>query len=103
MCSSDLSGFKFTFDVSKPVGSRIITLTKLDGTAIAKDDKMYTVVTNDFMLYGGDGYVGFFNPTMAKFSGQLLLEVLVSGIKADMAAGKVTVTPKADGRIVKVG
>ena len=98
-----ISGFKFSFDVSKAVGSRIVSLTKLDGTAIAKDDTMYTVVTNDFMLYGGDGYVGFFNPTMAKFSGQLLLDILVNGIKADMAAGKVTVTPKADGRIVKVG
>jgi len=28
---------------------------------------------------------------------------LVDGIKADAAAGKVTVTPKADGRITKVG
>ena len=98
-----ISGFKFTFDVSKPVGSRIITLTKLDGSAIAKDATMYTVVTNDFMLYGGDGYVGYFNPTIAKFSGQLLLDILVNGLKADLAAGKVTVTPKADGRIVKVG
>ncbi|MEY3736748.1 MAG: hypothetical protein RLZZ251_464 [Actinomycetota bacterium] len=98
-----ISGFKFTFDVSKPVGSRIVSVTTLDGKTIAKDETMYTVVTNDFMLYGGDGYVGFFNPTMAKFSGQLLLDILVNGIKADMAAGKVTVTPKADGRIVKVG
>ena len=78
-------------------------LFRSDGKTIAKNETMYTVVTNDFMLYGGDGYVGFFNPTMAKFSGQLLLDILVNGIKADMAAGKVTVTPKADGRIVKVG
>ena len=96
-----ISGFKFTFDSSKAVGSRIQTVTKLDGTAIKKDSTMYTVVTNDFMLYGGDGYVGYFNPTMAKFSGQLLLDILVNGIKADMAAGKVTEMPKADGRIVR--
>ena len=74
-----ISGFKFTFDVSKPVGSRIVSVTTLDGKTIAKDETMYTVVTNDFMLYGGDGYVGFFNPTMAKFSGQLLLDILVNG------------------------
>lgn len=98
-----ISGFKFSFDTSKAVGSRIVSVTKLDGTPIAKDDTMYTVVTNDFMLYGGDGYVGFFNPTMAKFSGQLLLDILVNGIKADAAAGKVTEMPKADGRITKVG
>ncbi len=96
-----ISGFKFTFDSSKAVGSRIVTVTKLDGTAIAKDSKMYTVATNDFMLYGGDGY-SFFNPTLATINGTLLVEVLVDGLKADLAAGKVTQTPAADGRIVKV-
>ena len=96
-----ISGFKFTFDTSKAVGSRIITLTKLDGTAIAKDATMYTVATNDFMLYGGDGYT-FFNPTLAKINGTLLVDVLIDGLKADLAAGKVTQTPAADGRIVRV-
>lgn len=98
-----ISGFKFSFDVSKPVGSRITSVTKLDGTAIAKDSTQYSVITNDFMLYGGDGYVGFFNPSMAKFSGKLLLDILVDALKADLAAGKVTQTPKVDGRITKVG
>ena len=98
-----ISGFKFAFDVSKPVGSRITSITKLDGSAIAKDATEYTVVTNDFMLYGGDGYVGFFNPSIAKFSGKLLLDVLTDALKADLAAGKVTQTPKVDGRITKVG
>jgi hypothetical protein len=55
------------------------------------------------MLYGGDGYVGFFNPSIAKFSGKLLLDVLTDALKADLAAGKVTQTPKVDGRITKVG
>ena len=77
-------------------------VTKLDGTAIAKDDKKYTVAVNDLMLYGGDGYT-MLNPTTAKFPGKLLLDILVDGIKADAAAGKVTQTPKADGRITKVG
>ena len=98
-----ISGFKFAFDVSKPVGSRITSITKLDGSAIAKDATEYTVVTNDYMLYGGDGYVGFFNPSIAKFSGKLLLDVLTDALKADLAAGKVTQTPKVDGRITKVG
>ena len=97
-----ISGFKFSFDPSKPVGSRIVTLTKLDGTTIAKDATMYTVATNDFMLGGGDGYVGFFNPSIAKNNGTLLLDILVEALKADLAAGKVTVTPVADGRITRV-
>jgi len=97
-----ISGFKFSFDASKAVGSRITAVTRLDGTAIAKDAKTYTVATNDFMLYGGDGYT-MLNPSTAKFSGKLLLDILVDGIKADLDAKRVTQTPKADGRITKVG
>ncbi|NCU90143.1 MAG: bifunctional metallophosphatase/5'-nucleotidase, partial [Actinobacteria bacterium] len=40
-----ISGFKFTFDSSKAVGSRVLTVTTLDGKAIAKDATMYTVAT----------------------------------------------------------
>ncbi|MGA0410787.1 MAG: 5'-nucleotidase C-terminal domain-containing protein [Candidatus Nanopelagicaceae bacterium] len=97
-----ISGFKFSFDTSKAVGSRITAVTNLDGTAIAKDANTYTVAVNDFMLYGGDGYT-MLNPATAKFPGKLLLDILVDGVKADLAAGRVTQTPKADGRITKVG
>ena len=97
-----ISGFKFSFDSTKAVGSRITAVTRVDGTAIAKDAKTYTVATNDFMLYGGDGYT-MLNPSTAKFPGKLLLDILVDGIKADLAAKRVTQTPKADGRITKVG
>ena len=97
-----ISGFKFSFDASKPVGSRIVEVTKLDGTAVAKDSKEYTLATLDFLIYGGDGYVNVFSPAQAKVKGALL-DVFVDALKADMAAGKVTQVPVADGRIKKVG
>ena len=97
-----ISGFKFSFDASKPIGSRITEVTKLDGTAIAKDSKEYTLTTLDFVIYGGDGYVNVFSPARAKVQGALL-DVFVDALKADMAAGKVTQVPVADGRIKKVG
>ena len=97
-----ISGFKFSFDASKPIGSRITEVTKLDGTAIAKDSKEYTLTTLDFVIYGGDGYVNVFSPARAKVQGALL-DVFVDALKADMAAGKVTQVPAADGRIKKVG
>ena len=97
-----ISGFKFSFDASKPVGSRIVSVTKLDGTEIAKDAKEYTLTTLDFVIYGGDGYVNVFSPAQAKVKGALL-DVFVDALKADMAAGKVTQVPAADGRIKKVG
>jgi 5'-nucleotidase len=97
-----ISGFKFSFDASKPIGSRIVEVTKSDGTAIAKDSKEYTLTTNDFLIYGGDGYLNVFSPSQAKVKGALL-DVFVDALKADMAAGKVTQVPAADGRIKKVG
>jgi 2',3'-cyclic-nucleotide 2'-phosphodiesterase (5'-nucleotidase family) len=97
-----ISGFKFSFDASKPVGSRIVEVTKLDGTAIAKDSKEYTLTTLDFLIYGGDGYVNVFSPSKAKVQGALL-DAFVESLRADMAAKKVTQVPAVDGRIKKVG
>jgi 5'-nucleotidase len=97
-----ISGFKFSFDASKPVGSRIVEVTKLDGTAIAKDSKEYTLTTLDFLIYGGDGYLNVFSPSKAKVQGALL-DVFVEALRADMAAKKVTQVPAVDGRIKKVG
>jgi 5'-nucleotidase len=97
-----VSGFKYSFDSSKPIGSRIVSVTKLDGTAIAKDSKEYTLTTLDFLIYGGDGYLNVFSPSQAKVKGALL-DVFVDALKADLAAGKVTQVPVADGRIKKVG
>ena len=98
----NISGFKFSFDASKAIGSRIVTVTKLDGTPIAQDSKEYTLATPDFIVYGGDGYANVFTPTKAKVQGALL-DIFVDALKADMAAGKVTQVPAADGRIKKVG
>ena len=97
-----VSGLKFSFDSSKPIGSRIVSVTKLDGTEIAKDSKEYTLTTLDYIIYGGDGYVDVFSPSKAKVYGALL-DVFVDALKADKAAGKVTQVPALDGRVKKVG
>ena len=96
-----ISGFKFTFDPTKAVGSRIVSVTKNDGTAIAKDQTVYTLTTLDFIIYGGDGYLNVFSPAKAKVMGALL-DVFVDALKADLAAGKVTQLPALDGRVKKV-
>lgn len=96
-----VSGLKFSFDSTKPVGSRIVSVTKNDGTAIAKDQTVYTLTTLDYIVYGGDGYVNVFSPSKAKVFGALL-DVFVDALKADMAAGKVTQVPVVDGRVKKV-
>jgi 5'-nucleotidase len=96
-----ISGFKFTFDPTKASGSRIISVTTNDGSAIAKDQTVYTLTTLDYIVYGGDQYVNVFSPSKAKVMGALL-DIFVDALKADLAAGKVTQVPALDGRVKKV-
>jgi 5'-nucleotidase len=93
-----ISGFKFSFDSSKPLGSRIVSVTKLDGTPIAKDSTVYTVATLDYVVQGGDGYVGVFSPATAKVR-DLLVDVFIEAVKSK---SPITI-PTADGRTTKVG
>ena len=94
-----ISGFKFSFDPTKASGSRITAVTKLDGTAIAKDSTLYTIATPDFMVYGGDGYTQFDkNKVQLR---DLMVDVFVEALKADLKAGKTT-TMVTDGRITQV-
>jgi 5'-nucleotidase len=90
-----VSGMKFTVDVTKDVGSRIVSITDLSGRAVAKDSKSYTLALTDFVAKGGDGYNMF---DVAKLQVRDLdADVLVEALRADMAAGKVT-EMKLDGR-----
>ncbi|WP_076850184.1 5'-nucleotidase C-terminal domain-containing protein [Rubeoparvulum massiliense] len=49
-----VGGMKYTFDASKPAGSRIVEIT-VNGEPLDVN-KEYLLATNDFMAYGGDGY-----------------------------------------------
>jgi 2',3'-cyclic-nucleotide 2'-phosphodiesterase (5'-nucleotidase family) len=95
-----VAGLKFTVDVSKPAGARIVSVTKTDGTPIAADDKNYSVATVDYMVYGGDGYTQF-DPSKQVLGG-LLVDVFVDALKADLAAGKSSVFA-TDGRETVIG
>ena len=52
------SGLKVTYDMSKPSGSRVVSITREDGKAIS-DSETLKVATNDFVGQGGDGFVVF--------------------------------------------
>jgi 2',3'-cyclic-nucleotide 2'-phosphodiesterase (5'-nucleotidase family) len=49
-----VSGFSFTFDPSKPVGSRVVSMTK-DGKPMDMNTT-FRLCTADFTASGGDGY-----------------------------------------------
>lgn len=97
-----ISGFRFTFDPSRRIGSRVLEVEWPDGTPIPQDSTEITVTTVEFMVKGGDGYVGFFNPSEAvireAFSGALL-----DRLQSDLAAGTITPVTPPDGRITCTG
>ena len=57
-----VAGMSVVYDLSQPVGSRVISLALADDTAIIEDGEVVegaptvTVVTNSFTAGGGDGY-----------------------------------------------
>ncbi len=87
-----VSGMSYKFDPNKPVGERIVEVL-VGGEALVLDKK-YTLVTNDFMASGGDGYTMFANkPFVAE--GGLLSDVLIEHFKEVKE-----VEPKLEGRVV---
>lgn len=97
-----VSGIKYTFDPSKEVGSRIVDVTMSDGTKLDLNKK-YTVVINDFMAGGGDGYsmlkctgVGEMDPDV-----KLLLSTnyYLRDVFREYVEAKGTISPAISGRI----
>lgn len=90
-----ISGFKFVYSLSNPVGSRVVSVTLNDGTPILPDSTVYTFATNDFMNAGGDGY------TMLVDGQGVTREVMADVLQAYIQS-LGTITPTIDGRITQV-
>ncbi len=87
-----ISGFRFVYDSSKPVGMRVVSVALDDGTAIAADQNVkLTMVTSDFLDTGGDGYTMLVGSDGV--SRDKMADVLLDHMKA-----KATLEPKIDGR-----
>jgi 5'-nucleotidase len=56
-----VSGITYTYDESRPLGERIVSVTLSDGTQIDRNDTQttYTVAANSFIATGGDGFTVF--------------------------------------------
>jgi len=95
-----VSGLKYTFDKTKPAGSRLVSVEAKEGDAfvVLDDAKIYGVVTNNFMRAGGDGYSIFetagknaydFGPDLAD-------------VTAEYLAAHSPYKPYTDGRVTEV-
>jgi 5'-nucleotidase len=90
-----VSGIKFSFDASRPAGSRVTEVT-VNGQPL-NDSRRYTLATTTFLAVdGGDGY------TMFKDQGRLLTSTDNAPIDSDILARMIRlrpISPKIEGRI----
>jgi 2',3'-cyclic-nucleotide 2'-phosphodiesterase (5'-nucleotidase family) len=102
-----VSGIKYSFDVSRPTGSRIIGLTLTDGTPIANDaSTTYSVTANEFLATGGDKFTAILNATNFTRTGVSDLDALIEYVqyKYGMPPANSSINPAIypDGRITNV-
>jgi 5'-nucleotidase len=95
-----VSGLKYTFDRSKPAGSRVVSVDVKEGDTFVPLDpaKTYGVVSNNYMRSGGDGYSVFATAGQNAYDFGPNLELVV----ADYLAAHRPYKPYTDGRIAEV-
>ena len=89
---AQVAGLTYAFDASKPVGERVVDV-KVGGEAL-DPEKLYGVVSNNYVRGGGDGYEMFIDAQNAYDYGPDLADVT-----ADYLAKMGPMTPHTDGRI----
>jgi 2',3'-cyclic-nucleotide 2'-phosphodiesterase / 3'-nucleotidase / 5'-nucleotidase len=79
---AQVSGVLAEYDMGRPEGSRLASLTLADGTPI-EDDTVYRVVVNDFLSSGvGDGYEALGRWITERPTGVADLDALIDYIRA---------------------
>ncbi|OCJ13928.1 multifunctional 2',3'-cyclic-nucleotide 2'-phosphodiesterase/5'-nucleotidase/3'-nucleotidase [Rhizobium sp. AC44/96] len=95
-----VSGLKYSYDKTKPAGSRLVSVDTKEGDAFVPldDAKTYGVVTNNYMRAGGDGYSIFASAGKNAYDfGPDLADVT-----ADYVAAHSPYKPYTDGRVTDV-
>jgi 5'-nucleotidase len=96
-----VSGIRYTYDSAQPVGSRVISVEiQLEDGSFAPIDAeaTYSVVSNDFLRRGGDGYRVFAENAINPYDFGRPLDQVV----ADYIAANSPVAPVLEGRITDV-
>ena len=89
---AQVAGMTYAFDASKPAGERVSDV--MIGGAPVEMDKLYGVVSNNYVRGGGDGYKMFTDAQNAYDYGPDLADVT-----AEYLAEKAPYKPYTDGRI----
>ncbi|WP_375452529.1 bifunctional metallophosphatase/5'-nucleotidase [uncultured Devosia sp.] len=97
---AQVAGLKYAFDLSKPAGSRVSQVMVKTGDSFGPidEDATYTVVTNNYVRAGGDGFGSFAEGENAYDFGPPLEQVVADYIAKQ--GGEYT--PYTDGRITEI-
>ncbi|WP_029214760.1 bifunctional metallophosphatase/5'-nucleotidase [Kallotenue papyrolyticum] len=91
-----VAGMRFTYNPAAPAGNRVVSVEILqNGSYVPLDpNATYRVITNNFMLGGGDGYAVFTQGANKLDTGFILADVVADYIRA-----RSPVNPQVEGRI----
>lgn len=98
---TQVSGIRYTFDLGRPGGNRVMTLTYPDGRPL-DPKRRYRIACNDFMATGGDDYSALAAGAERKETDLLVRETLERYVERMTRAGK-ELDVKTDGRIQRTG
>lgn len=91
-----ISGFRYTWDSSAPLGGRVVSIRRADGTPL-DPGASYTVAMNNFLQGGGDGFT-VLRGGADVVPGPIDLDALVAALEARSGP----VAPATDGRITRL-
>ncbi|HSE83946.1 MAG TPA: 5'-nucleotidase C-terminal domain-containing protein [Thermodesulfobacteriota bacterium] len=96
-CFPQVSGLEFTYDPSRPPGSRIVSVT-VNGQPLG-EQKTYTLATNTYVINGGDAYTMFRDVRylVTPEEGQVEPAVIMNAISTAQ-----TIAPQTNGRIKRI-
>ncbi|MBX7146206.1 MAG: 5'-nucleotidase/apyrase family protein [Alphaproteobacteria bacterium] len=99
-----VSGLRYTWDVSKPVGSRIVDVQVRDDHnqyVPLQADQVYQIAANDFMRMGGDGYSMLKEKAINPYDNGINQEDALAAYIQEISKKSKGVEPKVEGRITK--
>ena len=74
------AGLEYCFDLTKPVGERVVVLKKLDGTELS-DDETYTLATSDYRATGTGGYECIGNSPLVRSYSEEMPDLVIDFIR----------------------
>jgi 2',3'-cyclic-nucleotide 2'-phosphodiesterase (5'-nucleotidase family) len=96
-----VAGMRYYFDGTRPVGQRLLAVYVRGANGVftpIDPNRVYRIVTNDFMRKGGDGYVLFRDAALRPYDFGPILDEALRDYFASLPDN--TVNPALDGRIV---